>query len=99
MRGYKDAAVGIAADLIAAKRAQLTTLQTNLAAASALFGAGLTGAGVYKLHISGTGGNNLLKSQLQAATGAPGVELSFCAGVAWVAPQGTLTTLAGVLGL
>ena len=94
-----QAAVGIATDLIAAKRAQLTALQNNLAAASALFGQGIVGAGVYKVHISGTGGNDLLETQLLSATGGPGVELSFCAGVAWVGPEGTLTTLAGVLGL
>jgi len=102
LKGYAkggEKAVDIALALIAAKRTQLTTLQTKLAAASALFGQGLSGAGAYALHVAGTGGNDLLKTELNMAAGAPGPELSFTALVAWVAPEGTLAPLAGMLGL
>jgi len=92
-------AVDIAGDLVAAKKQQLTDLQTRLNAAAALFGQGLSGAGAYGLHIAGTGGNDLLKNELNTATGAPGPELSFCAGLCWVGPEGTLTPLKDVLGL
>ena len=68
-------------------------------AAAALFGNGLEGAGVYTLHAAGTGGNGPLAGTLKTASGAPGPELSFCAGVCWVGPQGTLATLKGVLGV
>jgi hypothetical protein len=93
-----DQAAGIASALIAAKRAQLATLQDRLATATALFGQGLAGAGAYALHVSGTGGNALLKNELLGALGAPGPELSFCAGVCWVGVEGSLAGLAGVLG-
>jgi hypothetical protein len=65
----------------------------------ALFGQGLAGAGVHALHISGTGGNALLKNELLGAAGAPGPELSFCAGVCWVGVEGTLAAMKSVLGL
>ena len=47
----------------------------------ALFGQGLAGAGAYALHVSSVGGNALLKNKLLGAAGAPGPELSVCAGV------------------
>jgi len=96
LEGYASGsqkAVDIAISLIAAKKAQLAALQTKLDAAATLFGQGLNGAGVYALHVSGTGGNALLKNELKSAAGAPGPELSFCAGVAWVGPEGSLTGL------
>jgi len=102
LEGYAkggEKAVDIASDLVAAKRLQLGTLQARLAAARALFGQGLANAGVYGLHVSGSGGNTLLKSELSTATAAPGPELSFCAGVAWVGVAGALTPVADLLGL
>ena len=94
-----DKAADIASALISAKRAQLAALQDRLATALALFGQGLAGAGAYALHVSGTGGNALLQNELLGAAGAPGPELSFCAGVCWVGVEGSLAGLAGVLGL
>ena len=94
-----ETAVDIEADLIAAKKQQLADLQNRLTAASALFGLGLNNAGVYALHVSGAGGNALLKSELLTATGSAGHELSFCAGVAWVGVDGSLSEVAGVLGV
>ncbi len=46
-----------------------------------------------------SGGNSLLAGTLKTASGAPGPELSFCAGVCWVGPEGTLATLKGTLGV
>ena len=94
-----ESAVDIAADLVATKRAHLATLQSRLATARTLFGNGIANAGSYALHVSGTGGNDLLQSELRTSGGAPGPELSFAAGVCWVAPEGGLTALADVLGL
>ena len=85
--------------LVAAKRAQLAALRDRLASAMALFEQELVGAGVHALHISGTGGNALLKNELLGAAGAPGPELSFCAGVCWVGVEGSLAGPAGVLGM
>lgn len=102
LEGYAaggESSVDIAGDLIAAKKQHLTDLQTRLTAATALFGGGISGAGVHALKVSGLGGNTLLKAELQGATGAPGQELSFCAGVAWVGGVGTLDGIAGVLGV
>jgi hypothetical protein len=102
LKGYAagaDNALDIAADLIAAKRAQLQTLQSRLAAATALFGQGLNGAGVYALHVTGAPGSAGLKAALAGATGAPGPELSFCAGVCWVGVEGTLTGVREVLAV
>ena len=102
LEGYAaggTSAVDIAMELLTAKRAQLTELQNALATATALFGQGLARAGTYGLHVAGTGGNALLKSELASAVGAPGPELSFCAGVCWVGVQGTLTRLAELLAL
>ena len=102
LEGYAQGAVkavAIASTLVAAKKQQLTDLQGRLNAAAALFGQGLSGAGVYALHVAATGGNDLLQTELDTATAAPGSELSFCAGVTWVAPEGGLAPLAGVLGL
>jgi hypothetical protein len=65
----------------------------------ALFGQGLTGAGVHALHASGTGGNALLRNELLGAAGTLGPELSFCAGVCWVGVEGSLAGLAGVMGI
>jgi len=94
-----DQAADIASALIAAKRAQLAALQDRLASAMALFGQGLAGTGVHALHVSGVGGNALLRNELLGAAGAPGPELSFCAGVCWVGVEGSLGGLAGMLGL
>lgn len=102
LEGYAaggETAVDAASALVTAKKDQLTRLQNRLNSAVALFGQGLAGAGVYGLHLSGAGGNDFLKSGLRDATAAPDKELSFCAGVAWVAPQGTLTPIADFLGL
>jgi len=102
LEGYAaggETAVDAALALVTRKQAQLTTLQNRLNAAAALFGQGIQGAGVYALHLSGTGGNDFLKAGLDGATDAPGRELSFCAGVAWVAPQGGLATIADLLGI
>jgi hypothetical protein len=102
LEGYAaggDKAADIASALISAKCAQLAALQDKLATATALFGQGLDGAGVHALHVSGTGGNALLRNELLGAAGAPGPELSFCAGVCWVGVEGSLAGLAGVLGI
>ncbi len=63
-----EKAVDIASALIAAKKAQLTALQSGLAAASPLCGQGLNGAGVYALHVNGVGGNDLFKAELRGGT-------------------------------
>jgi hypothetical protein len=102
LKGYAagvDNAISAAQDLIAAKRSQLNDLQNALAAATALFGQGLNEAGAYALHVTGAGGNAGLKGALTTATGAPGPELSFCAGVAWVGIDGSLGPLADLLGV
>jgi len=101
LEGYAaggNKAADIASALIAAKRAQLAALQDRLASAMALFGQGLAGAGAYALHVSGTGGNALLRNELLGAAGAPGPELSFCAGVCWVGVEGSLAGLKQFLG-
>ena len=54
---------------------------------------------MYKFHTSGTGGNAFLKAELDAATGAPDPELSFCVGTAWVGGAGTLLALKDLMGL
>jgi hypothetical protein len=94
-----DQAADIASALIAAKRAQLAALQDRLATARALFGQGLAGAGACALHVGGTGGNALLKNELLGAVGAPGPELSFCAGVCWVGVEGSLSSMGNILGI
>lgn len=102
LKGYAaggQTSVARAIALIGAKHAQLTALQTRLNAALALFGGGLSHAGVYALHVQGTGGNALLKSALRGAAGAPGPELSFCVAVCWVGTEGSLAALAQALGL
>jgi len=102
LEGYAaggDKAVDIASALISAKRAQLAALRDRLANAMALFGQGLAGAGVHALHVSGTGGNALLKNELLGAVGAPGPELSFCAGVCWVGVEGSFMSIAEMLGI
>ena len=70
-------------------------LQENLA----LLAGGISGTGVYKLYVSGIGGTALLRNELLAASGTPGPELSFCAGVALVGGYGTLTAINEVLAL
>jgi len=102
LEGYAagaEKAVDIASSLITAKKGQLAALQAKLAAAMALFGQGLNGAGVYALHVNNVGGTALLRSELTTAGNAPGPELSYCAGVCWVAPKDALATLAGILGV
>jgi len=93
-----ETAVDIAAALVASKRAQLTTLQTKMTAARALFGAGMAGQGAYLLHVTGAPGGAGARDALKAATGRPGPELPFCAGIALVAPDGALGSLATLLG-
>ena len=97
-RDKGNKAADIASALIGAKRAQLAALQDRLATALALFGQGLAGAGAHALHVSGTGGNALLRNELLGAAGAPGPELSFCAGVALVGGAGSLVAIREVLG-
>lgn len=65
----------------------------------ALFGQGLTGAGVHALHASGTGGNALLRNELLGAAGTLGPELSFCAGVCWVGVEGSLSPITSMIGM
>ncbi|MCH8882427.1 MAG: hypothetical protein IIA41_02885, partial [SAR324 cluster bacterium] len=48
---------------------------------------------VWKLHASGSSGNAFLNAELDAPTGAPGPELSFCVGTAWVSGAGSLLAL------
>ena len=74
-------------------------MQDRLAAATALFGQGLVGAGVHALHVSGAGGNALLKNELLGAAGAPGPELSFCVCTAWVGGAGSMVALREMMGL
>jgi hypothetical protein len=102
LKGYAaggNKAVDAALDLIVTKRAQLADLQNKLAAASALFGQGLSGAGVYGLHVTGAAGTAGLKAALLSASGAPGPELSFCAAVVCVGLDGTLAPVAERLNL
>jgi len=100
LEGYatgRKASVDIVGDLIAAKKQLLTDLQNRLTDVVALLGGGISGAGVYALKASGPSGNNLPKSGLLGASGAPGQELSFCVGVAWVGGVEPLDGIAGVL--
>jgi hypothetical protein len=100
LKGYAadgDQVADIASALIAGKRSQLAALRDKLA--TALFGQGLAGAGACALHVSGTGGNASLKNELLGAAGAPGPELSFCAGVCWVGVEVSLAGLAGVVNI
>ena len=102
LEGYAAAgetAVDAAADLIAAKQAQLATLQSRLDDAAALLAGGISGTGVYKLAVAGTGGTALLRNELLSATDAPGPELSFCAGVALVGGAGSLAAIREVMAL
>ncbi len=55
---------------------------------SARLGQGRDGPGAYAIRVSGVGGNVLLKNELLGAAGAPGPELSYCAGACWVAAGG-----------
>jgi hypothetical protein len=97
-RGAKTA-VGLLGTLLTAKQAQLAALVTRLNAAAALFGKGLSGAGVYALHVSGTGGNAMLQNALRTATGAPGPELSLCCATVWVSAPAALDPIATLLGI
>ncbi|MDH5753541.1 MAG: hypothetical protein OEZ59_14115 [Deltaproteobacteria bacterium] len=102
LRGYAagaETSVAAAISLIAEKQARLTALQGKIAAGRALFGQGLAGAGTYTLHITGLAGAAGARDALRSATGAPSHELSFCGGVVWLAPDGALGPLAGVMGV
>ena len=99
--GYAKGADNIldsSADLVAKKKAQLTTLQNSLNSASNMFSGGLTNAGVYTMYAKAMGSQGV-KNELNKATGGAGHELSFSAGLTMVAPYPGLDILKEILQL
>lgn len=99
--GYALGAVNVfdnVAELIAKKKAQISTLRSNLSTASDMFAGGLENAGVYSMYAKSLGSQGV-KAELQAATGGAGHELSFSAGLSIVAPSPGLQPLKEIMQL
>jgi|GEM_PF-2486316 len=91
-------AIGEAIKILDKKIQQISDLQAKFDALTAALTAFKDSDG-YVLQGGGVGGNEFVKEQLRQAENQPGVELSFCVGILFVAGTGGLDTLNALLGL